>query len=208
MGLRPIAAIVALALAGAVGGLSLASSDGAPGLLRPDDAGVVALGERVYDAECAACHGADLEGEEDWTARGPDGLLPAPPHDETGHTWHHPDALLFAITKYGTEPVVGGGYRSAMMGFEEHLSDDAIVAVLSYIKSTWPAEIRQGRERAPRQTGETPAGHACVGNHQYRYGRTGFEKQYAREGARGGGQNALQGQETGPEPPRCMKEQY
>ena len=30
-------------------------------------------------------------------------MLPAPPHNETGHTWHHPDEMLFAITKYGRE---------------------------------------------------------------------------------------------------------
>lgn len=62
--------------------------------LRPDDLKVVDLGKKVYDANCASCHGVKLEGEENWRERGPDGLLPAPPHDETGHTWHHPDALL------------------------------------------------------------------------------------------------------------------
>ena len=37
---------------------------------------------------------------------GPDGRLPAPPHDESGHTWHHPDAQLFAITKYGLAKLI------------------------------------------------------------------------------------------------------
>lgn len=112
------------------------------GFLAPDDATIVALGSEIYAAQCASCHGADLEGEENWRETGPDGLLPAPPHDETGHTWHHPDAQLFAITKYGTAAVVGGGYRSAMMGFGDVLTDAEIVAVLSYIKSTWPDRVR------------------------------------------------------------------
>lgn len=143
MGFRAIAALVVLLAGAAVfGGLGLLSSNAAAGMLRPDDARVVELGEQVYAAECASCHGSDLEGEEDWQTRGPDGLLPAPPHDETGHTWHHPDALLFEITKYGTEAVVGGGYKSAMMGFGDVLSDDEIIAVLSYIKSTWPDRVR------------------------------------------------------------------
>jgi len=144
MGFRAIAALVVLLAAAAVfGGLGLVSSDAAAGMLRPGDAQVVELGEQVYTAECASCHGPDLAGEEDWQTRGPDGLLPAPPHDETGHTWHHPDALLFEITKFGTEAVVGGGYKSTMMGFGDVLSDDEIIAVLSYIKSTWPDRIHE-----------------------------------------------------------------
>lgn len=111
--------------------------------LRPDDLSRVALGETVYAAHCAACHGANLEGEPDWRDRKPDGLLPAPPHDETGHTWHHPDQVLFELTKYGLPNEIGGQpYRSAMPAYEGTLSDDEILAVLSYIKSTWPPQVR------------------------------------------------------------------
>jgi len=106
------------------------------------DAAAVAEGQTLYEAHCAACHGANLEGEDDWRSPGPDGRLPAPPHDETGHTWHHPDAQLFMITKYGTEAMVGGNYRSNMIGFEDILTDDEIIAVLAYIKSSWPEQIR------------------------------------------------------------------
>jgi len=109
--------------------------------LRPDDLKVVALGKKVYDANCASCHGVKLEGEENWRERGPDGLLPAPPHDETGHTWHHPDALLFALTKYGPAAMAGDGYKSAMPAYEDVLSDAEIIASLSYIKSRWPKEV-------------------------------------------------------------------
>lgn len=113
-------------------------------LLRPDDAGLVALGARVYAAQCASCHGVELEGEADWQTPGPDGLLPAPPHDETGHTWHHPDRLLFDITKYGVAAAAGlPDHRSAMPAFEGLLSDREIVAALSYIKSRWPQEVRR-----------------------------------------------------------------
>jgi len=109
--------------------------------LRPDDLKLVALGKKVYDANCAACHGAKLQGEANWRERGPDGLLPAPPHDETGHTWHHPDALLFALTKYGPAAMAGGNYKSAMPAYEGMLSDEEIIASLSYIKSRWPKDV-------------------------------------------------------------------
>ena len=108
----------------------------------PCMAAIVARGQEVYKTSCAACHGDRLQGQENWRQRDVDGLLPAPPHDASGHTWHHPDAVLFALTKYGPQGVVGGEYRSAMPGFEDVLSDADILAALSYIKSTWPAENR------------------------------------------------------------------
>jgi S-disulfanyl-L-cysteine oxidoreductase SoxD len=113
-------------------------------VLRPDDAKMLALGANVYAARCAACHGSQLEGQPDWRSRGPDGLLPAPPHDENGHTWHHADELLFRITKLGVGPAINDpGYRSAMPAFSGVLSDEEIIAALSWIKSRWPAAVRE-----------------------------------------------------------------
>ncbi|NNJ68840.1 MAG: cytochrome c [Boseongicola sp.] len=105
------------------------------------DEATVASGQALYLENCAACHGVNLEGQADWQSRDADGYLPAPPHDETGHTWHHPTDQLFAITKLGTEAIVGGGYKSNMGAFGDVLSDDEIYAVLAYIKSTWPNRI-------------------------------------------------------------------
>jgi mono/diheme cytochrome c family protein len=139
-----VAALAGLATLGGVAWLSAQDArhePGQPGLLRWQDAGTVALGAEIYAAECASCHGADLEGQETWQERRADGRLPAPPHDETGHTWHHPDEMLIAITTHGTEALIGGDYRSDMMGFGDRLSEDEIVAVLSYIKSTWPPRV-------------------------------------------------------------------
>lgn len=106
-----------------------------------DDPAGVAQGQTLYAENCASCHGDNLEGEANWKQRAPDGLMPAPPHDETGHTWHHPDAMLFAITKQGSAAVVGQGYESNMPGFEGSLSDQEILTVLGYIKSTWPDRV-------------------------------------------------------------------
>jgi mono/diheme cytochrome c family protein len=106
----------------------------------------VALGQKLYAANCASCHGDRLQGQPNWKERMPDGLLPAPPHDATGHTWHHPDQQLFQIIKLGTAAVVPD-YKSNMMGFGDRLSDAEIWSVIAYIKSTWPADI-QKRQRA------------------------------------------------------------
>lgn len=112
-------------------------------LLFPGDVTVVERGAEVYAVHCAFCHGSNLEGQPNWRVRNVNGRLPAPPHDETGHTWHHPDELLFQITKLGTEALVGGDYRSDMIGFGNVLADEDIIAALTYIKSTWPEHIQK-----------------------------------------------------------------
>ena len=119
----------------------------------PDGHSAVTLGATLYREHCAACHGQRLEGQPNWRVRLPDGRLPAPPHDATGHTWHHPDQHLFDITKYGTAALVGGDYNTDMAGFGDRLSDRQIWAVLAYIKSQWPEEIRnrQARMNMPRR---------------------------------------------------------
>ena len=105
-------------------------------------ADIIAQGPQIYADQCAACHGADLEGQPDWRTPLASGRLPAPPHDESGHTWHHSDEVLFRIVKEGTAAIVGGGYESDMPGFADVLSDAEIRAVLDYIKSTWPERER------------------------------------------------------------------
>lgn len=148
--------VVATAIASAVGALALSWHFLVGGKIRPiqadaGDAGLVALGRTVYDANCAACHGANLEGQPNWRNRQADGTLPAPPHDDTGHTWHHPDGQLFDITKYGGQPGMPAGFKSGMPGFEETLTDRQIVATLAYIKSRWPVTIRRRQDAITRQ---------------------------------------------------------
>lgn len=115
----------------------------------------IALGQAIYDTHCAACHGAQLEGAPDWKAPGPDGRLPPPPHDETGHTWHHGDAFLFEYVRRGGQPMLddlGGDMPSGMPGFGDRLTDEEISAVLAYIRSTWPARIQEIQaERTARE---------------------------------------------------------
>ena len=113
-----------------------------PYRLKPDDAMVVQKGQGIYTKHCASCHGVDLAGEPDWKTPKMSGRLPAPPHNESGHSWHHDTASLFNVTKYGPQYVAGDKYESDMPAFEKTLSDDEILAVLSYIKSTWPEKIR------------------------------------------------------------------
>lgn len=114
-------------------------------------------GRAIYVAKCASCHGANLEGQPDWQSAREDGTYPAPPHDETCHTWHHGDAMLRDYIRRGGQPVLddmGVDFTSGMPGFGEELTEDDIEAVLAYIRSTWPDRIRAAQaERSQLEAG-------------------------------------------------------
>lgn len=141
-----------------LGGTSLATAEG-PEPAQPVD---LVAAAQLYQDNCAACHGAALEGQPDWRSPGPDGILPAPPHDASGHTWHHSDAMLFDYTRLGGREAMareGLDFNSGMPGFADVLSDAEIRAILAYIKSTWPERQRAAQaerdaaERAAEQAG-------------------------------------------------------
>jgi mono/diheme cytochrome c family protein len=115
------------------------------------DPGKLSLGKNLYEQHCAACHGAKLEGQPSWQKKLANGRFPAPPHDDSGHTWHHPDAVLFGITKNGlVPPYAPQGYESDMPAFAGKLSDDEIRAVLGYIGSRWSKPVRELRAEMMR----------------------------------------------------------
>jgi mono/diheme cytochrome c family protein len=117
----------------------------------PADPERVASGKKLYDVHCAACHGQNLEGQPNWQGRLATGFLPAPPHDESGHTWHHPDQVLFRITKLGGAAEAPAGFKSNMPGFGGTLTDEQIWAILAYIKSRWPQHIQSRQAEIDRR---------------------------------------------------------
>ncbi len=111
----------------------------------------IVRGQIVYETACASCHGAKLEGQANWKSPNEDGRMPAPPHDASGHTWHHTDEVIFGIIKFGLKPYAGEDYESDMQPFEGILSDAEIASVISYIKGTWPEKQRFYQEEITRR---------------------------------------------------------
>lgn len=104
------------------------------------DPAQVERGASTYLANCASCHGATGEGHPGWRIRNPDGTFNAPPHDSSGHTWHHADGQLFNIVKNGGQVYASPGMTSRMPGFGGQLSDREIRDVIAYVKSFWGAD--------------------------------------------------------------------
>ena len=116
------------------------------------DPAQIARGAAVYAENCAACHGAKLEGQPNWRQKLPNGRWPAPPHDESGHTWHHSDRWLFEVVEKGlVPPNVPRGHESDMPAFGGRLSNAEIRAVLAYIKSQWSEETLRKRDEMLRK---------------------------------------------------------
>lgn len=112
----------------------------------------VDAGRRIYEAYCASCHGAKGEGQPGWQRPNAAGELPAPPHDRSGHTWKHSDAMLYRIVAEGWRDPFNKTQRLTMPGFGQTLQPAEIQAVVDYLKTLWtPRQRAFQREESRKQ---------------------------------------------------------
>ncbi|GAB2884889.1 c-type cytochrome [Paralcaligenes ginsengisoli] len=145
--------VVGVAIMGVAAILYSTMRQSGPAFIDPANQTLVMQGKAIYTNNCAACHGESLQGQPNWRERMPNGKLSAPPHDKTGHTWHHPDAMLVDMVRNGLVPgkTAPAGYVSDMPAYGGILSDDEIIAVLTYIKSTWPPKVLEAQKEVTLQ---------------------------------------------------------
>ena len=136
----------AMLIAGAVlsAGCSSSPAQDIPAPITSPTGQVVPTGQQIFASNCAACHGANGEGQPDWHIEKPDGTLPAPPLNGDGHTWHHGDGLLYRIISQGGAIPEIPSYKSGMPAFGDHLSHQEIIDVLAYIKTLWGDKSKRG----------------------------------------------------------------
>jgi len=136
--------VVAVLAASAVAAALALRAPSAPHLHFADaeNAEAVQDGKKLYASHCASCHGRKLQGQLLWQVRDEFAGRRAPAHDQTGHTWQHSDEDLFAMTKFGRFPTTPATVKSYMPAYAQNLSDDRILAVIAYIKATWPIGLR------------------------------------------------------------------
>ena len=139
-------AILLGTVAASFGAYVLLSAAAPPGIPY-QNARAVAEGQAIYAEHCAACHGADREGEPYWQYPDAEGYMPAPPQNGTGHTSDHPDFILIETVRLGPEATVCTDRNSRMGGYGDVLTNEEILAVLAYIKNGWPAEVIEKHNR-------------------------------------------------------------
>ncbi len=109
----------------------------------------ISVGAKVFQANCATCHGKKGEGAVNWRQIGVDEKMPPPPLNGTGHAWHHPLQILYNVIKKGSP-----GGQGNMPPWQGKLSDEEILAAIAWFQSKWPDEIYQHwleREKTYRQ---------------------------------------------------------
>ena len=125
------------------------SQEGAVETVDPEQ---VAVGGDLYQQNCASCHRPDLSGDPNWKTPNEDGSYPPPPHDASGHTWHHPDRVLIEIIRNGSDFP-----QSRMPSFGDRLSEDDIRAILEFFRANWGPEERAYQEQVTEQDqGQSP----------------------------------------------------
>jgi mono/diheme cytochrome c family protein len=109
----------------------------------------VSQGAKVFQENCASCHGKQAAGGPNWRQMGTDGKYPPPPLNGTGHAWHHPLNMLYQVVSNGSP-----GGQGNMPAWKDKLSQDEIVATIAWFQSRWPEEIYRAwakRELASRK---------------------------------------------------------
>ena len=93
------------------------------------------LGKELYQANCAFCHGDELQGQPHWDKTYIEGKRPAPPLNASGNIALLSNRELFEITKYGGQPFAPPGYINEMPAFEMLLKDSQIWAILAFLRA-------------------------------------------------------------------------
>lgn len=110
----------------------------------------IAVGLRVYQTQCASCHGSHGEGAPNWQKPDGQGEMPPPPHDREGHTWKHADGMLYRIVRDGWRDPFNKTERLTMPAFGKILPPEEIRAVIDYLKTLWAPEQRRFQEEESR----------------------------------------------------------
>ena len=140
-----------LAWVGAIAGALVAVAGGSEAAAPQID-----KGKRVYETQCASCHGKRAEGAPAWREPDANGEMPAPPHDRTGHTWKHGDGMLYRIVRDGWRDPFNKTKRLTMPPFGDQLSPNEIRAVIEYLKTLWTPEQRRFQRDESRKAPYPP----------------------------------------------------
>jgi len=104
----------------------------------------VARGAKLYQENCAQCHGPQAQGHPDWQRAKKEGYAAAPPLNGTGT-----DIGLTRVRM--VEVIRKGAKRKGVMvmpAWKGRVSDEKILDIISWYQALWPAEAYQQWRRA------------------------------------------------------------
>jgi mono/diheme cytochrome c family protein len=88
----------------------------------------IAAGKKLYDAQCASCHGTTGKGDGKGGA-----LLKPPPSDMTDANWKHgsSDGEIFVLIRDGAK-------QTGMRGYGGRIADNDIWNIVNYVRTLAP----------------------------------------------------------------------
>lgn len=106
----------------------------APTLDVPASLAELNRGARLFEEQCAQCHGPEAQGHPDWQTPG---VVAAPPLNGTGNDWKRTRAQLVAVIKNGAKR----DGQQVMPAWNGRLTDTEIDDIISWFQALWPPEI-------------------------------------------------------------------
>jgi len=108
---------------------------------RPFSTASLIRGVKLYQENCAQCHGPEAQGHPDWTNPK---VVAAPPLDGHGNVWKRGTPELVAIIRNGAsrqgQPV--------MPAWKDRLSDQDIDDIIGWFQALWPADVYDRWQKA------------------------------------------------------------
>jgi mono/diheme cytochrome c family protein len=95
---------------------------------------VMARGARVFQENCAICHGPEAQGHPDWQTPG---VAAAPPLNGTGNEWKRKHSELVMVIKAG----VKRKNEQIMPAWAGRLSEQEIDDVITWFQALWPTDV-------------------------------------------------------------------
>jgi mono/diheme cytochrome c family protein len=121
-------------------------------VVRHFDPESISRGARLFEANCAQCHGPQAQGHPDWETPSDGSFAAAPPLNGTGHDWQRSRAELAATIKNGVRRK--SDKVDVMPAWKGRLSERDIEDVINWMQSLWSAEVYEAWTKA--QAGVAP----------------------------------------------------
>jgi len=107
------------------------------------DIATISRGARVYQENCAQCHGPEAQGHPDWRHAKQQGYAAAPPLDGTGPVAGMKKSQIVAVIKNG----VKYNGQPVMPGWNGRVSDQDIDDVITWFQALWPSDVYASWQR-------------------------------------------------------------
>ena len=99
----------------------------------------LARGARLFEKNCALCHGPQAQGHPDWQTPSDGHFAAAPPLDGTGNDWKRSRAELAATILNGVKRKTDNA--EVMPAWKGRLSERDVEDVINWMQSLWPAQV-------------------------------------------------------------------